>query len=168
MDIMTGIASATAVFDMAGAITNIKNKSEIAQAVLDIQRSALETQRALGEAEVRHAADQRHVKELEAVIEGHRHWEAEKAKYDLADTGDGSYAYKIRSESNSSTATRWYCPHCWESGRKSVMKKERITNGRGETLVCHPCGLDIIVSGRRNAPPAIASSRGMSTPRTPR
>lgn len=145
--------------DIAQGFQALKTETAINQAVIEIQRGFLEAQRALNEAETRHAADLRCIGELEAQIMEMKDWEAQKQRYELKDTGQGSLAYALKEGVETGEPAHWICPQCYEDRCKSILKHETLYVGRAETLACHRCGFDIVTRGVRHEQPKVVGSR---------
>lgn len=141
--------SAKMVVDIAQGIQSLKTETAINQAVIDIQRHVLETQRGLTAAEQIHADDLKRIDALEQKIMGMENWKAESQRYELADTGQGSLAYSVKVGMENGEPAHWICPNCYQQGKKSIMKPETLSIGRADLLVCHPCGFDVVTHGVR-------------------
>ena len=81
--IKAGYDGLKAAVDIAKGISSLKTEAAVNQAVIDIQRHALEAQRALTDAEQMHASDLKRISELEEKIAGFENRQTEKQRYDL-------------------------------------------------------------------------------------
>ena len=155
LEIKAGYDSAKAALQIVQGISSLKTETAINAAVIDIQRLTLDAQRAL-------SASLDQIDELEKEIVHLKDWSAEKEGYELADAGQGSLAYRLKEGVEPPRPAHWICPHCYEKGEKSILKHEHLAIGRADTLVCHPCGFDIVVRGVRHSqqPASVGRRRG--------
>ena len=149
-EIHAGYTSAKAAVEIVKGIQALKSETAINQAVIDIQRLLLETQTSIMSANDLYSASLKRVEGLEAEIARLKDWSIEKQDYVLADTGQGSLAYKYLEGVESGYPPHWICPQCCEDGKKSILKHEVLPVGRTKTLVCHRCGFDVVTQGVRN------------------
>ena len=159
IDFKTAYASGEAAVNIVKGIFALKSETEKNQAIIDIQRHVAETLRALIAAEQDNHARLKEVDALETKIVELERWAAQKQNYDLDDTGQGNLAYRLKDGVEPPEKPHWICPQCYEDGKRSLLKHEHLTVGRGETLVCHRCGFDIVISGRRLEPPKVIAGR---------
>ncbi|RSV44405.1 hypothetical protein CA234_03040 [Sphingomonas sp. ABOLE] len=159
-ELQAGYEGLKAAFEIAKGFQALKLDVAVKEAVINLMRELTTAQMALTSADQVHSADLRKIEELERKIAAYDRWEEEKANYELADAGQGSYAYRYKIEGEGAQPPHWICPHCYEQRTKSILKKETLPVGRAETLVCHPCGFDIITRGVRHeqAPRRVLSS----------
>ena len=147
-DIQSGIGGARAVLDIAKSLRSLESEASINEAVIDIQRHAIEAQQALFAAQEVIGEKTRQIEHLEQENARLRSWTEDKAAYELADTGQGALAYRSVSPAAAGVAP-WLCPNCFDEGRKSILQPERYSVGRTETLLCHRCHLELLVEGHR-------------------
>lgn len=147
-DIQSGIGGARAVLDIAKGIRSLESEASINEAVIDIQRHAIEAQQALFAAQEAIGEKTRRIDQLEQENARLKSWSEDRATYELADTGQGALAYRSISPDQKGVAP-WLCPNCFEEGRKSILQPERYSVGRTETLLCHRCHLELLVEGQR-------------------
>lgn len=142
--------SAKAAYEIAEGYIALKTATERNEAVIAIQRSVLEYQRTISLAEREYATSLKQIDALEAEISRLKDWSAEKNRYALQDTGQGSLAYRLKDGVVPPEPGHWICPNCYQDGKKSILKHEKLEIGRVETLVCHSCGFDILTRGVRH------------------
>ena len=140
--------------DIAQGFQAFKTEAAVNQAVIDIQRSLLEAQRALNEAEARHVADLRRIEELEQEIVKAKDWSAERESYELTGVYRGAFAYMPKDGVKSGKPAHWLCANCFDQGRKSFLQYKgqdsTPSGGRGmeSTYGCDTCRASIKVSYR--------------------
>lgn len=108
--------------DIAQGFQAFKTEAAVNQAIIDIQRSLLEAQRALNEAEARHAADLSRVTKLEEEIVRLKDWTAERKRYHLVDVDRGAFAYMPKPGMEEGQPAHWLCAKCFEHADKSLMQ----------------------------------------------
>ena len=143
LEIKAGYEGAKAAFDIAKGFSSLKTEAAVNGALIDIQRYVVEAQQGL-------SASLTKIDELEKEIVRLEDWSANKARYDLADTGQGSFAFRLKEGVEPPEPAHWICPQCYEDGKKSILKHETLPVGRAETLVCHRCGFDVVTRGVRH------------------
>ena len=140
--------------DIAQGFQALKTEAAVNQAVIDIQRSLLDAQRALNEAEARHVADLRHIDELEQKIVKSKDWAAESESYELVEVCRGAFAYMPKAGVDSGKPAHWLCVNCFDQGQKSFLQYKgqgtTTSGGRGmeSTYGCDGCRASVKVSYR--------------------
>ena len=143
LEIKAGYDGAKAAFDIAKGFGSLKTEAAVNGALIDIQRYVVEAQQGL-------SASLTKIDELEKEIVRLEDWSANKERYELADTGQGSLAYRLKEGVEPPEPSHWICPQCYEDGKKSILKQEMLPVGRADTLVCHRCGFDVVTQGVRH------------------
>ena len=108
--LQAGYAGTKAALDIAKGILSFKTEVERNQAVIDIQRHVLDTQCALGDAEREYTASLKRIDTLEAEIARLKDWSAEQERYELADAGAGTLAYRQKAAMEDGQPAHWLCP----------------------------------------------------------
>ena len=109
----------------------------------------IEAQQALAAASMAQANAAETIRDLEQQVMQFENWQTQREHYELADTGQGSLAYRYKAAVEGGEPPHWLCPNCYEHRQKSIMKHEKLPVGRCDTLVCHPCGLELVTRGVR-------------------
>lgn len=143
VEIKAAYDSAKAAFQIADGISSLKTEAAVNAAIIDLQRHTVDAQRGL-------SASLEKIDELEKEIMRLKDWSADKQRYELKDTGQGSLAYHLKEGVEPSEPAHWICPQCYEDGKKSILKHESLLVGRADTLVCHRCGFDVVTQGVRH------------------
>jgi hypothetical protein len=149
-EIAAGLTSLNAAKDIAKGLDSLKTGVAVNDAKIDLQNLILEAQQALFAAQESQTASAKRISELEQEIVRLKDWSAEKQRYDLADTGQGSVAYKLKEGVEPPEPQHWICPQCYQDGKKSILKHESLPIGRADTLVCSRCGYDVVTHGVRH------------------
>jgi hypothetical protein len=148
-EISAGLGSLKAAYDIAKGLDGAKTQAAINDVKIPLQQHILDAQQALAGANEAQTASADRIRELEQEIVRIKDWSADKENYELADTGQGSLAYRLKEGVKSPQPSHWICPQCYEDGKKSILKHETLPVGRAETLVCHRCGFDVVTRGVR-------------------
>lgn len=148
-------------FDLVQGLNATAKEVAINQVKFELGRHILDAQQTLTAANAAQADSAERIRQLEQQIVALKDWSAEQHRYELKDTGQGTLAYALKPSMGNGEPEHWLCPNCYQQGKKSILKHETIPAGRARTLVCHPCGMDIVTSGvRRDVPRAGAFGRG--------
>jgi len=153
-EIQAGMGGTKALFEIAKGLQALKTETAINQAVIDIQRHALEAQQGLAAARDAEAASARRIAELEQEIMRLKDWSAEKQRYHLIDAWRGAVAYMPKPGMESGEPPHWLCANCFNQGRKSFLqfKGQDIAKSGGlgseSTYGCDACRASLKVSFR--------------------
>lgn len=159
VEIKAAYDSAKAAFQIAEGIGSLKTEAAVNAAIIDLQRHTVDAQRGL-------SASLETIGELEKEIVRLKDWSAEKQNYELADTGQGSLAYKLKDGVEPPQPAHYICPQCYEDGKKSILKHEALPIGRADTLVCTRCNFDVVTHGvRHNQNPPRSRGAAFGRPR---
>jgi hypothetical protein len=142
-EIQAGLGGAKAALDILKGVQALQSETAKNQAVINVQRHVIEAQTGL-------SVSLKRIDELEAEIVRLEDWSAEKQRYELADTGQGSVAYKLKEGVEPPEPQHWICPQCYQDGKKSILKHESLPIGGADTLVCNRCGYDVVTHGVRH------------------
>lgn len=149
-EIMAAYQGLKAGFDILQRLNAASKEAAINEVKVTLGRHILDAQQALTAANAAQADTAETIRQLEQKIVQLENWEADKQRYVLTDTGRGTLAYRLKEGMENGEPAHWLCPNCYQQGKKSILKHEFIATGRVQTLVCHPCGMDILVEGLRN------------------
>lgn len=159
-EISAGYASLKAALDIAKGLNAVADTVALNDAKIGLQGAIIEAQSSLLAAQEAQTANLKRIEQLEHEIVQLKSWDADKQRYELKDTGQGTLAYSLKAGMENGEPQHWLCPICYQKGEKSILKHERLATGRVHTLNCHPCGLDILVAGQRLTQNAVLSGRG--------
>lgn len=161
LEISAGLSSLKAAKDIVQGLNAAKNEAAINGIKIDLQGLILEAQQGLFAAQEAQSAGTKRIAELEQEIVRLKDWSAQKQRYELADSGRGSLAYKLKEGVEPPEPAHWICPNCYDEGKKSLLKHEILPVGRAETLVCNRCPFDVVTRGiRMDQPKGGALRRG--------
>ena len=148
-EIMVAYQGLKIAFDLLQGLNATSKEAAINEVKVQLTRHILEAQQTLTAANAAQSDAAERIRSLEQEIVRLKDWEADKQRYELKDTGQGSLAYALKPSMDQGEPEHWLCPACYQQGKKSILKHETIPEGRARSLVCHPCGMDIITRGVR-------------------
>ncbi|MCF8706797.1 hypothetical protein [Rhizorhapis sp. SPR117] len=148
-EISAGLSSLKAAKDIVQGLNALKTETSINETKIQLQSLILDAQQGLFSAQQEQVTVAKRIEELEQEILRLKDWTAEKQRYEAADTGKGSLAYKLKHGMENGEPSHWLCPTCFHNGKKSYLQPETLAVGRTEILRCHPCKTEIIVRGLR-------------------
>nr|WP_166179170.1 hypothetical protein [Altererythrobacter segetis] len=160
IEISGAVGGLKAAFDLVQGLHSTAKSAAINQVQIELGKHIFDAQTALTALSAAQADAADRIRQLEQQIVNLENWETEKKRYELAEAGQGSVAYRLKSGMEDGQPAHWICPQCYEDGQKSILKHEHLTVGRCEILACNRCGLELVTSGRRLEPPRTAGSFG--------
>lgn len=138
-EIQAGLAGAKAVIDTAKGLHSLTTEAAKNQAVIDIQRSALEAQQGLAAARDAHSASLKRIEELEAEITELKAWDGEKQRYELKRFHPGTLAYVLKPSSADGEPPHHLCANCYQHGHKALLQATLQVRMRRRIYVCPSC-----------------------------
>src|SRR5690348_15984493 len=109
LEIKAAYDSAKAAVEIAKGYSALKTEAAKNAAIIDVQQHVVEAQQGLSAALHR-------INELEQEIARLEDWSAEKKRYELAEAGRGSFAYRLKEGVESPEPPHWICPQCYQKG----------------------------------------------------
>lgn len=144
------VSTIKAAFDIGKGVQSLHTSVEVDQAIAEMLEKLLTARQQAMESLETETSLLKRIDELEHEIARLKDWTAEKERYELADTGQRSLAYRRKEGVEPAEPAHWICPQCYEDGKKSILKHETLPVGRAETLACHRCGFDVVTQGVRH------------------
>jgi hypothetical protein len=84
---------------------------------------------------------------LEKEVAAFKNWDAEKAKYELKDIGQGCVAYALKEGVQPAEPPHYLCANCYAQNKKRFLQIEHKAVGRAVTYCCHDCGSVLYTHG---------------------
>lgn len=137
-EIQAGFIGAKAAIDVAKGLQSLTTEAAINQAVIDIQRSALDAQQGL-------AAALKRIDELEAEIMDLKAWDGEKERYELKRFHPGTFAYVLRQSSADGEPLHRICANCYHQGKKALLQATSRLELRRRVYRCPSCKTEIAI-----------------------
>jgi hypothetical protein len=133
---VTGIRS---VLEITKAMMNLRDEEAFRNKSIELQSVVLETLEKAIEAREEQSEQSERIRALEAEVASLKNWDAEKQKYELKKSGEGSVSYMLKKEHRGSEPPHWLCPNCFSKGQKSFLAASGAQRGRGWTYKCSGC-----------------------------
>jgi len=122
-EITLGIEAIKVATGLLQVLNATSTEIQINEVKIGLQRALLEAQSGLFAAQQADAASLARIHDLERQIAEIEDWKAEKARYELKPVGPGASAYVLKAAMEGNQSGPWYCPNCFEGGKKSVYQK---------------------------------------------
>lgn len=148
-EIAGGFASLKAAKDILAAFNGVQTAIAVQEVKFTLGGHLLDAQQALSTAQDAVSTLTSSIGELEAEIAHLKDWEADKERYELADAGQGTLAYRVKAGMETGEPTHWLCPRCFGDTKKSILQPETQFPGRYKVLICNPCKTDFVIHGAR-------------------
>lgn len=145
MDIASGLSSLKAALDLIGAVSDTGKRVSVNEAKVALLADLTTAHSALEAAISEIANLKEEVRGLQRQLEAKREWEAERAKYELADAGLGSLAYRRKAGEQGGDPMHWLCPNCIEQSIKSILQPVGAGYAK-RGIRCQACGLTLATS----------------------
>lgn len=142
-----GIGSIKNALEVVKGINATITESKVAEAKTQIVGHLIAAQQAMLDAQQTLLEDTDTIRALEAEVMRLKDWQAEAKNYELADTGSGALAYRLKDSVESAEPPHWLCPTCFPSLKKSIMQPETIPEGRVHILRCNTCKTILALRG---------------------
>lgn len=132
--------------DIAAALSSIKNAYDLAKSIIElrdataVQSKVYDLQRVILDAQQTCSALISRVGQLEDEVARLKAWDIEKQRYELADSGVGTFAYRLKPEALGAEPSHLICANCYNKHEKSVLQaKNDLGVGRKRLRECHRC-----------------------------
>ena len=149
MELAAGLNSLKMAKDMIQAMSGVYTATQINDVKFTLQGHILDAQQALFAAQQQNAALIEKVSALKAEIASMKDWSAEKAKYELADAGNGTFAYRSKEAVGNAENPMLLCPNCFENSKPSILQPEKHAGGTTVVHKCPACKAELITRGHR-------------------
>jgi hypothetical protein len=150
-EISAGLGSLMAAKDIVQAMNGIQTAVQINDLKLNLQGLILDAQQSLFSAQQEQLASAQIVADLKKEIVQLKDWTAEKERYERADTGNGTIAYRRKAGMDDGEPPHWLCPQCFLEGKPSILQPEKYQGGTTILHRCNNCGTKLITSGSMGA-----------------
>jgi hypothetical protein len=132
-ELSTTLSSFKTAYDITKAMLDLREAAAIQSKVIELQRIILESQKSCTELIAT-------VGELEKEVSKLKAWDADKQRYELADSGLGTFAYRLKPEAEGAEPIHLLCAHCYADHQKSVLQStDKLDGRRRRVLACHRC-----------------------------
>lgn len=146
-EIGAGLGALKGAIDIAKGLNATLDAIKLAEVRIELLTLLGDARIALDDAREEIGQVREELRALKAKVAEQDQFTADLEAYELKPTGRGALAYHPKGLAPDLGDGRWLCPNCAAQSRKSHMYAE----GRGpySVLECHPCGLELVVNGRK-------------------
>ena len=148
--ISSGLGSLKAAYDLAKGMNAANTQATVNDVKIPLQQHILNAQDALAAVKQEQLESAEYIRKLEQKIVEFENWEAEKQRYELADPGQGTVAYRPKAGMENGEPPHWLCAQCFQQGKKAFLQPELRFPGRNSYLCCATCKAEMITEGDRN------------------
>ena len=141
---VTGIRS---VLEITKAMINLRDEEAFRNKSIELQGVVLETLEKAIEAREEQSDQLERIRALEAEVASLKNWDAEKQKYELRKSGEGSVSYMLKKEHRGSEPPHWLCPNCFTKGEKAFLFGIGTQKGRSWVYKCVRCNAEPAMDG---------------------
>jgi len=128
----SALGAAKTAFDLTKAFVDVRDAAKVQAVKFELLGLLLQAQ----ETEAALVAEKR---ELEQRLRDMEHWEAERARYQLAEVGRGTYAYLLKAEAQGSDPQHMACANCFQQGRISPLQRHPSSVDGRPAFDCNAC-----------------------------
>jgi hypothetical protein len=143
-EVFAGISALKTAFDIAKGLKDIDDATRRNAAVIELQEKILSAQSAQAELV-------QSVSALEAEVARLKDWEADKARYQLAELIPGVVALAIKDSMRNGEPFHRICANCASNGKKSYLQ-QHVRGTSVDTYKCNSCGEGLTVDKGRSYP----------------
>lgn len=154
-EVFAGLSALKSAFDIAKGLKDIDDATRRNAAVIELQEKILAAQQA-------QSTLVKTVGDLEAEVASLKNWEADKARYQLAELAPGIVVLAIKELMRNGEPFHRICANCASNGKKSYLQ-QHIRGTSVDRYKCNSCGEDLTVDKGRSYPTPYAG--GMDDPR---
>ena len=144
VDVSAGLQSLDLILKGLKALASIREEKRLNDAVIDLQREAIELQRHLKTVDAENFALLQRVRALEAEIGNLKDRSAELERYELKSIGGGATAYMLKPAMRGTEPPVWLCPACYANGKKAILQRT-VQTVHGHLNTCGGCGAKTVV-----------------------
>jgi hypothetical protein len=149
-EISAGISSLKTAKELVQGLNSLKTEAALNEVKINLQSLILDAQQGLFAGQEAQSAAAERIRQLEQKLMEFENWTAESERYELADAGQGTMAYRLKPGMENGEPPHWLCATCFQDRKKSHLHKEDQFPGRNTVLRCMPCRTELIISGQRN------------------
>lgn len=135
-EIGAALGALKSAFDITKTLADIGDRVGLNEVAIKLQGQIIAAQQATLEAQER-------LRELEASVRTFEDWNAQKARYRLADYGAGTFAWELRPEYADGEPPHRACPKCFERRVRAILQFKNRTHAGQDLYVCSSCDAEI-------------------------
>jgi hypothetical protein len=134
-DVIAGLSSFKAMFDIAKSMKDLDDAVKRNSAVSDLWEQIITAQ-------ARYTAALEQVGELKEELTRFETWETEKHRYELKQLYRGPFAYILREGQENGEDPHAICTNCYQRGFKSVLQMSGHVTVHDRTWHCPACKME--------------------------
>ncbi len=138
-ELKTAYESGKIALDIAKGMHALKTETAINGAIIDIQRSLLEAQGSLFEANEAYSARLKEIDDLKEEVISLRAWDGEAERYELKRYYPGALAYTLKASMANGQPPHYLCAHCYGKKQKSILQATSRLELRHRVHRCDSC-----------------------------
>lgn len=143
-EVFAGISALKTAFDIAKGLKDIDDATRRNAAVIELQEKILSAQSA-------QSTLVKTVGDLEEEVTNLKNWEADKARYQLAELGPGVVVLAIKDAMRNGEPFHRICANCASNGKKSYLQ-QHVRGTSVDRYKCNSCGEVLTVDTGRSYP----------------
>jgi hypothetical protein len=143
-EVFAGLSALKSAFDIAKGLKEIDDATRRNAAIIELQETILTAQQS-------QSTLVKTVGDLEAEVASLKSWEADKARYELAELAPGIVVLAIKETMRNGEPFHRICANCASNGKKSYLQ-QHIRGASVDRYKCNSCGEDLTVDKGRSYP----------------
>lgn len=148
--ISVALTSLKAAKDIAQTMISLRDTAAFQDKVIEFQSKILDAQQAALSANEERAGMLETISNLEQEVADLKAWETEKQRYELKSVGNGTFAYVLKEDTESSEPFHFLCTKCYEDRKKSILQPSPQPATAppfqgGRLYSCHSCSSRIVI-----------------------
>jgi hypothetical protein len=140
-EVFAGLSALKTAFDIAKGLKDIDDAARRNAAVIELQNKILSAQQ-------EQFAMAERVRGLENQLAAFEDWNSEKKRYEMADFGGGTLAYKLKPNMANGEPPHRLCSACYQNRKKGILQPTGINAYHREMVKCAECGKDFVLGNR--------------------
>lgn len=145
-EIQAVIASTRLLADIIKASKELRESSELAAAVSELNAKLLHVGGVALAGQEKQAALAERVRVLEQELISIRNWEANAENYDVLEFSTGLFAYVSKNRVPPMKSMQKFCAKCFKDHFETILQYQAVEVGRKSSLVCHRCKSTVVFS----------------------
>ena len=148
-EVAAAFSGIKAALDVAQGMSSLKTESDRNAAIISIQRTLLESQSNIAQAQMTIAALSEEISSLKSQQRDHHDWAQEVARYALTQSAGGAFTYDLKADATGGEVFHRLCANCFSSKRKAILHIKAKHSG-GEIVTCQACKTELQLSDFTN------------------
>ena len=138
-EIQAAIASTRLLSDIIKASKELRDSSELAAAVSEVNAKLLHVGGVALSGQEKQAELAERIRKLEQELISIKNWETNADKYEVLEFSTGLFAYVNKNKVPPMKSMHKYCAKCFKDHLETILQHQAVEVGRQRSLVCHRC-----------------------------